>query len=237
MADDQRVVREGLSLILGLLPDVDCVGTAKDGSEALTLVEELRPDVVLMDLRMPNSDGIDATRRIRREHSYAQVIVVSTYADDDSILAALQAGARGYLTKDAGPEEIARAIEQVCNGEAVLDPVVQRQLVENVVASEPDRASPRRSDLDGLTAREAEVLSLIADGLSNGEIVEKLHISHATVKTHVHRLFAKLGVRDRAQAVVYAYRNGLQEPVLGSPSDGPSDPKPSCGLRRSGEGP
>jgi DNA-binding NarL/FixJ family response regulator len=211
VVDDQTVVRDGLVLLLGLLPGIEVVGAAKDGDEATRLVDEHVPDVVLMDLRMPRVDGVEATRRIKAAHPAVQIVVLTTYSDDESVFAALQAGARGYLTKDAGAEEIARAIDAVHDGEAQLAPSVQRRLVDALATgSQPSR---RRGNLpDGLTQREAEVLTLIAGGRSNAEIARELFISEATVKTHINNLFAKTGVRDRAQAVTYAYRKGLAEP-------------------------
>jgi DNA-binding NarL/FixJ family response regulator len=203
LADDQRVVREGLASLLGLLPDIEVVGTASDGEEAIALVERLRPDVVLMDLRMPRCDGVAATRRLREQGSTTKVVVLTTYADDRSVVEALRAGARGFLTKDAGAEEIARAIAAVVRGDAAIDPAVQHHLVA-AVAAQPELP-------DGLTPREGEVLTLIAQGLSNGEIAARLFVSEATVKSHVNHLFAKTGVRHRAQAVSYAYRQGLAE--------------------------
>ena len=211
LADDQRVVREGLALLVGLLPGVELVGAAEDGQQALDLVHEHAPDVVLMDLRMPHVDGVEATRRIGVEHPATQVIVLTTYADDESVFAALQAGARGYLTKDARSDEIAASISRVAAGEAMLDPTVQARLLDRM-RDHPTgvRDDPQQSPaLDGLTARETEVLRLIAEGLSNSEIADLLVVSEATVKTHVNRLFAKTGARDRAQAVAYAYRAGL----------------------------
>jgi DNA-binding NarL/FixJ family response regulator len=211
IADDQRVVREGLAMLLGLLPDIEVVGTAADGEAAVAQAGELQPDVVLMDLRMPRCNGVEATRRIRGEHSGVGVIALTTYADDQSVLDALQAGARGFLTKDASAEEIQRAIMAVVRGEAAIDPSVQRHLVDFVATGpSPARQANAPPALpDGLTAREAEVLSLIAAGLSNGEIATRLTVSEATVKTHVNHLFGKTGVRDRAQAVAYAYRHGF----------------------------
>jgi DNA-binding NarL/FixJ family response regulator len=203
LADDQRVVREGLATLLGLLPEIEVLGTASDGEEAIALVERLRPDVVLMDLRMPRCDGVAATRRLREQGSTTHVVVLTTYADDRSVVEALRAGARGFLTKDAGAEEIERAIAAVVRGDAVIDPAVQHHLVD-AVAGRPELP-------DGLTPREAEVLALIAQGLTNGEIAARLFVSEATVKSHVNHLFAKTGVRDRAQAVSYAYRHGLAE--------------------------
>lgn len=212
VVDDQTVVRDGLVLLLGLLPGIEVVGSARDGEEAVRLVGEQRPDVVLMDLRMPRVDGVEATRRIKTAHPAVQIVVLTTYSDDESVFAALQAGARGYLTKDAGAEEIARAIDAVRGGDAQLDPSVQRRLVDALATGvQPSRR--RRGDLpDGLTQREAEVLTLIAGGRSNAEIARELFISEATVKTHINNLFSKAGVRDRAQAVTYAYRKGLAEP-------------------------
>jgi DNA-binding NarL/FixJ family response regulator len=206
LADDQRVVREGLSMLLGLLPGIEVVGTAADGEEAFAMALELRPEVVLMDLRMPRCDGIEATRRLRDARPETKVIALTTYADDASGLAAIRAGARGFLTKDAGAEEIQEAIGAVARGEAALDPAVQRYVVAALSA---DDAPDAPALPDGLTAREAEVLALIAEGLSNAEIAERLVVSPATVKSHINHLFAKANLRDRAQAVTYAYRHGL----------------------------
>lgn len=203
LADDQRVVREGLATLLGLLPEIEVVGTAADGEEAVALVARLRPDVVLMDLRMPRCDGVTATRRLRESGSATHVVVLTTYADDRSVVEALRAGARGFLTKDAGAEEIERAIAAVVRGDAAIDPAVHHHLVD-AVAGRPDLP-------DGLTRREAEVLTLVAQGLSNTEIAGRLFVSEATVKSHINHLFAKIGARDRAQAVSYAYRQGLAE--------------------------
>ncbi|MFC6883977.1 MULTISPECIES: response regulator transcription factor [Actinomadura] len=211
VVDDQTVVREGLVLLLEMLPGLEVAGAAGDGEQALALVGELRPDVVLMDLRMPRVDGVEATRRIKAAHPDVEIVVLTTYADDDSIFAALRAGARGYLTKDAGADEIARAVRAVRGGAAQLDPAVQRRLVEAVATG--DRPRPARASgnelPDGLTRREAEVLALIAQGRSNSEIAGDLFISEATVKTHINNLFAKANLRDRAQAVTYAFRHGL----------------------------
>ena len=207
-ADDQRVVREGLAMLLGLLPDVEVVGTAADGEEVLALAAELRPDVILMDLRMPRMDGVEATRRLRERDPAVKVVVLATYADDRSVLDALRAGALGYLTKDAGAAEIQQALHRVAGGQAALDPAVQLHLVEAIADGVP--SVPATAPLpDGLTPREAEVLTLIAAGLSNTEIAERLVVSEATVKSHVNHMLAKIGARDRAQAVGYAYRHGL----------------------------
>jgi DNA-binding NarL/FixJ family response regulator len=213
VADDQTVVREGIVMLLGLLPGIEVVGAAADGEEAVRLVAEQQPEVVLMDLRMPRCDGVEATRRIRSEHPGTQVVVLTTYADDGDLFPALQAGARGYLTKDAGGDEIARAIADVTAGGAGLSPAVQSRVLDALAAGGPlpgRREHGAQQHLpDGLTAREAEVLALVAEGLSNSEIAARLHVSMATVKTHINNLFAKTGVRDRAQAVGYAYRHGI----------------------------
>jgi DNA-binding NarL/FixJ family response regulator len=208
VADDQRVVREGLEMLLRLLPGVEVVGSAADGDEAVALAGRLRPDVVLMDLGMPRCDGVEATRRLRERQPAIQVLILTTYADDRSVVTALRAGARGFLTKDAGADQIAQALRAVMRGEAAIDPAVQHHLVAAVAATGPEEAAAEPLP-DGLTPREAEVVSLIAAGLSNAEIADRLVITEATVKSHVNHLFGKTGVRDRAQAVAYAYRNGL----------------------------
>ncbi|GGX71332.1 response regulator transcription factor [Streptomyces fructofermentans] len=215
VADDQTVVREGIVMLLGLLPGIEVVGAAADGDEAVRLVAELDPDVVLMDLRMPRCDGVEATARIRAEYPRTQVVVLTTFDDDASLFPALGAGARGYLTKDADGDEIVRAVRSVLSGDAGLSPSIQRRLLERLSGPEP--AEPERSApaADGLTARETEVLVLIADGLSNQEIARALHVSTATVKTHINNLFAKTGIKDRSQAVRYAFRNGLVRPPGG----------------------
>lgn len=215
VADDQTAVREGLVTLLDLLPDVVVVGAAADGQQACALVAEHDPDVVLMDLRMPRVDGVEATHRIRAAHPRTQVVVLTTYADDASVLGALQAGALGYLTKDAGRDQIARALRTAAGGQAVLDPAAHARLL--AAASPTPRADPPAPLPDGLTAREAEVIGLVADGLTNAEIAGALFVSEATVKTHINRLFAKAGLRDRAQAVGYAYRHGLAAPSGSSP--------------------
>jgi DNA-binding NarL/FixJ family response regulator len=217
LADDQRVVREGLAMVLGMLDGIELVGTAADGEEALALAAQHDPDIVLMDLRMPRLDGTEAIRRLAEKGDRPRAIALTTYADDASVLGALRAGAKGYLTKDAGAEEIRAAMEAVARGDAALDPAVQHHVV--AALSTPSEAAPAQAAAalpDDLTPREAEVLGLIAEGLTNAEIAERLVVSAATVKSHVNHIFAKIGARDRAQAVVYAYANG----ITGSSSTG-----------------
>jgi DNA-binding NarL/FixJ family response regulator len=207
IVDDQTLIRDGLVTICERLDDVDVVGTAADGAAAVEAVAEHRPDVVLMDLRMPRMDGIEATRIIREQHPATQVVVLTTYSDDESISAALAAGALGYLTKDAGRDDILRAIEAAARGQALLDPAVHARLVELV--NKHPQGSPGGPLPDGLTVREAEVLAFMARGLSNGEIASTLFVSEATVKTHINRVFAKTHSRDRGQAIAYAHHHGL----------------------------
>ncbi|MFI6831545.1 response regulator [Kribbella sp. NPDC050241] len=204
VADDQTVVRDGLVTLLKLLPGIDVVAAASDGEEAVRLVAEHNPDVLLVDLRMPKCDGVEATRRVRADHPETEVVVLTTYSDDDSVLSALRAGARGFLTKDADAESIGRALQAAAAGQSILDAEVQRRLIEGAATPKPAVLAG-----SGLTPREIEVLRLIADGLSNTEIARQLVVSEATVKTHINHLFAKANLRDRAQAVAYAYRLGL----------------------------
>ena len=208
IADDQRVVRDGLAMLIGLIDEIEVVGTADDGIEAVELARRERPDVILMDLRMPRMEGAEATRLVRAELPDTQVLVLTTYADDEFLFPALQAGARGYLTKDASAEQIEQAIRALAAGQTHLDPTVQQRLLTAVLESTP--ASTSDGELpDDLTPREVEVLKLIASGLSNGEIAAELVVSAATVKTHINRIFYKTGARDRAQAVRYAYQHGI----------------------------
>jgi DNA-binding NarL/FixJ family response regulator len=215
IADDQRVVREGLATILSTMAGTEVVGTAADGVEAVALYFEAGPDVVLMDLRMPKLDGVGAIKAIRERDPGARVVVLTTYADDESIVGALSAGAMGFLTKDAGRDDIRRSLEAAHAGQAVLDADVQAALVRAAVpgvASASSANVPRPATLpDGLTAREGEVLALLAAGLSNAEIADRLYLGEATVKTHINRIFAKTASRDRAQAAAYAFRHGLAE--------------------------
>jgi DNA-binding NarL/FixJ family response regulator len=205
VADDQTAVREGLVTILELIPGVEVVGAAADGGEAIELADLWSPDVVLMDLRMPRVDGVEATRRIRQSHPATQVVVLTTHADDESILGALAAGAIGYLTKNASRDDIRRAIEAAAAGQATLGAEATATVLGAATALPRAPLEPP----DGLTRRELEVLRLIAAGRTNREIAAELFLSEATVKTHVNRIFAKTSSRDRAQAVAYAHRHGL----------------------------
>ena len=215
VADDQAAVREGLVLLLGTLAGVTVVGQAEDGAAAVQTVAATDPQVVLMDLNMPRLDGVAATRRIRTDHPQTQVVVLTTYSDDESIIGALQAGALGYLTKDATRAEIGRAVLAAAAGQAVLDPAVQQRLLL-AAARAPAPQPDQDHDPDELTPREADVLRLIAAGKSNREIARALYVSEATVKTHVNRIFAKTGSRDRTQAVRYAYTHGYADPARSS---------------------
>jgi len=218
IADDHTVVREGLVSLLSLLPGIDVVGAAVDGDDAVSKACELHPDVVLMDLNMPRCNGVEATERLRKDQPEVKVVVLTTYSDDEWVFSALQAGARGFLTKDAGAEEIHRAITAVNVGQAQLDPSVQRMLLDALdhgqrvavvgAAADADTLPPP----DELTPREAEVLSCIAAGLSNSEIATDLFVSEATIKTHINHIFTKTGLRDRAQLVGYAFQHGLATP-------------------------
>ncbi|MFG2938611.1 response regulator [Streptomyces sp. NPDC048282] len=206
VADDQAAVREPLAAVLGLSEDIDVVAAAADGSEVLAAVAAGPVDVVLMDLRMPVMDGIEATRRLGEEYPEVAVVVLTTFADDDSVLGALSAGARGYLTKNAGRQDITRAIRAAAAGQSVLDREVQDRLLAAVRTMAP---TPGQGLPEDLTPREREVLTLIGQGLPNRGIAEKLFISEATVKTHINNLFAKAGIRDRADAVRRAIEAGL----------------------------
>lgn len=229
IADDQAAVREGLALLLETMADVTVVGQASDGLEAVALVGETAPDVVLMDLNMPRCDGIAATARILAGHEDVRVVVLTTYEDDVSIVRALQAGALGYLTKSATRADIERAVKAAAAGQAILDPGVQRRLLAAVTGSAaagpsdlgpsgsaPSGSAPAASGDADLTAREIDVLRLIAAGQSNREIARTLFVGEATVKSHINHIFTKTGCRDRAQAVQYAFTHGYATP--GRPS-------------------
>src|ERR1700722_10286043 len=218
IADDQASVREGLVLLLNGLPDIEVVGAAADGEQALALVAEHQPDAILLDLHMPVLDGIGATRRLADEHPGVAVVVLTTYADDGSVIEALQAGARSYLTKDADRTDIARALQAAAGGLTVFDPRVRATLLAAAAAippapgpgsAPPASAGPQPEPPDGLTHREVEILGLMAQGLTNPEIAERLFLSNHTVKTHINRIFAKTGSRDRVAAVGYAQRHRI----------------------------
>lgn len=222
IADDQAIVREGLVFLLGGLPDIDVVGAAADGEQALELVAENQPDAILLDLHMPVLDGIGATRRLVAEHPSVAIVVLTTYVDDASVLEALRAGARSYLTKDADRTDIARALHAAVGGLTVFDPRVHAtllaatsQVADTSVApgprpaAGPGPAARMPEPPDGMTQREVEILGLIAQGLTNGEIAERLFLSNHTVKTHINRIFAKTGSRDRVAAIGYAQRHNI----------------------------
>jgi DNA-binding NarL/FixJ family response regulator len=208
VADDQRIVRDGFAALLETQPDITVVGSAADGEEAVRVCGEQRPDVVLMDVRMPGLDGIAATRRLARG---PKVIILTTFDLDDYVYDALSAGASGFLLKDAGAERLFEAVRVVAAGDALLAPQVTRRLIAEFARQRP-RVQPRPERLAELTPRETEVLRLVAEGLSNTEIAARLVLSDETVKTHVSRVLGKLGLRDRTQAVVAAYESGLVAP-------------------------
>ncbi|HET9650454.1 MAG TPA: response regulator transcription factor [Microlunatus sp.] len=217
IADDQRVVRDGLAMLVGLLDGIEVVATADNGLRALEQAMLHRPDVVMMDLHMPHMDGVQATRGICTQLPDSRVVVLTTYVDDTDLFPALQAGARGYLTKDATAEEIRAAIHAVAAGQTHLAPDIQQRLITAAINTTTLPATHHITSTeglpDGLTPREAEVLTLIAAGLSNSQIARTLVVSEATVKTHINHILAKTGARDRAQAVRYAYHHGLTQPT------------------------
>jgi DNA-binding NarL/FixJ family response regulator len=211
LADDQTMVRAGFRLILSAEPDISIVGEAADGAEAVAAARRLRPDVTLMDIRMPRLDGIAATLRLTADDPpVTRVVVLTTFDVDSHVYDALRAGASGFLLKNAPPEELVEAIRVVASGGALLDPAVTRRVIEEFARTPAPGPPPR--ELASLTEREFEVLQHVAAGLSNAEIAATLVVSEATVKTHVARLLAKLGLRDRVQAVVFAYERGLVRP-------------------------
>lgn len=211
LCDDQALVRSGFRMILDARPDLDVVGEAEDGREAVDQVRSLAPDVVLMDIRMPNLDGIEATRRIVSSSSAARVLILTTFDPDEYVYEAIRAGASGFLLKDVEPEELVDAIRVVAAGNALLGPTVTQRLLERFAGS--SGGTPR--SLDELTERELDILRLVAGGLSNAEIAERLVVSETTVKSHVSAVLRKLGVRDRVQAVIVAYDAGLVRPAVG----------------------
>jgi DNA-binding NarL/FixJ family response regulator len=212
IADDQALVRVGLRKILESEPETSVVGDASDGEDAVTEARRLRPDVVLMDIRMPVLDGIEATRRIVAAQPGTRVLILTTFGLDTYVYDALRAGASGFMLKDAPPEEIAAAVHIVARGEALLAPAVTRAVIEEFARQQPVAASVPPSAVAELTPREREVLDLLGRGMSNPEICEQLVISEATAKTHVGRILRKLDLRDRVQAVIYAYETGLVSP-------------------------
>jgi DNA-binding NarL/FixJ family response regulator/class 3 adenylate cyclase len=214
IADDQALVRTGFRMILEAERDIEVVGDAADGAEALAEARRTRPDVVLMDVRMPELDGIEATRRLLAdESSPSKVVMLTTFDMDEYVYEALRAGASGFLLKDVPPEQLVVGIRSVASGDALLAPSVTKRVVEEFVRRPPDSARPAPPELEELTDRELEVLKLIARGLSNAEIAKELFVSDATVKTHVARILMKLALRDRVQAVVYAYENAVVQPA------------------------
>ena len=213
IADDQALVRTGFRVILDAEPDLEVVGEAGDGREAVEAARALRPDVVLMDIRMPNLDGIEATRRIAWGRGAPHILILTTFDLDEYVYEALRAGASGFLLKDAGADELMHAVRVVASGEALLSPSITRRLIEDYARRPPARERP--AALGELTQRELEVLRLIARGLPNAEIAQTLFVGDATVKTHISRIFAKLDLHDRAQAVVVAYESGLVQPGAG----------------------
>ena len=211
IVDDQTLVRHGLRLIIGSEPDFEVVGEAGDGNEALDLIARCQPDVALMDIRMPNLDGVEACKRLSKAGSSTRVLMLTTFGGEDFVYAALRAGASGFLLKTAPPDRLIGAIRTVADGEALLDPQVTRRLIETYV-DQPPPGQQRSSALPPLTDRETDVLREVARGASNSEIASTLHLSEATVKTYIGRILTKLSLRDRAQMVVTAYETGLVRP-------------------------
>ena len=209
LADDDALLRAGVAVVLGSAPDIEVVGEAADGVRAVELCRDLLPDVVLMDVRMPGFDGIEATTRIVAAGLPSRVLVLTTFQNDDYVWRALRAGASGFLLKRASPERLLDAVRTVASGDTLLDPSVTRALVEHFVVRGKPSDAPERDRLERLTSREIQVLRLIAEGLSNEQIAELLVIAESTAKTHVKRILQKIDARDRAQAVVLAYRAGL----------------------------
>jgi DNA-binding NarL/FixJ family response regulator len=207
VADDQELVRAGFRLLLERVPDVEVIGEAEDGMKAVALVHHHRPDVALLDIRMPRLDGLSATRQIMDDAPETRVIILTTFDSDDYLHDALDAGASGFLLKSSPPERLIMAIRTVAAGDALLDPAVTRRVIEGF--TRPSPAAGAGPELERLTERELDVLRQVARGLSNVEVARELFITEATVKTHVARLLAKLGLRDRVQAVVYAYEHGV----------------------------
>ena len=220
IADDQALVRAGFRKLLESAPDVEVVGEAADGREAVDQARRLRPTLVLMDIRMPRLDGIEATRRLTADRDRTRVLILTTFGLDDYVYEALRAGASGFMLKDAPPEELLAAVEIVARGEALIAPAVTRSVIEEFVRRSP-APSPAQPTLEQLTDREREVLELLARGLSNAEIAERLVVSSGTVKTHIAHLLSKLNLRDRIQAVILAYEAGVITPGRTDPAHQP----------------
>lgn len=214
LADDEEIVRSGLRMILEAQDDIEVIGEAASGRDAMRLVNELEPDVVLMDIRMPDVDGIDATSRITKKAARPAVLVLTTFGLDENVYSALKAGAAGFLLKTDSPERLVQAVRVVAEGDALLGPETTRRLIERFISG-PRPNAPMPRELERLTEREMDVLKLIARGLSNSEIADELYVSEGTVKTHVARILSKLGCRDRVQAVVLAYESGIVRPGRG----------------------
>jgi DNA-binding NarL/FixJ family response regulator len=211
LADDQPLVRAGFRMILEAEDDIDVVGEAGNGEEAVAITRQLHPDVVLMDIQMPKLNGLEATRRIAQDaNAGSRILILTTFERDDYVFEALRAGASGFMLKNAAPEDLVRAVRVVATGDALLDPAITRRVIEDYA----QRAAPRKNDtrLGRLTEREREVLRLLATGKSNAELAAHLYLGEGTVKTHVSHVLGKLGLRDRVQAVVFAYETGLVEP-------------------------
>jgi DNA-binding NarL/FixJ family response regulator len=215
IADDQTLVRDGFRMILDAQDDIEVVGEAADGLEAVARSRELRPDIVLMDIRMPGRDGLEATRELLRESPETHVLILTTFDLNEYVYEAMKAGASGFLLKDVPRSQLIEGIRTVADGEALLAPVITRRLIEEFVRRPPASIRPSPPALEALTAREREVLDLVARGRSNAEIAAALYVSDATVKTHVAHALGKLGLRDRVHAVVFAYESGLIEPGEG----------------------
>ena len=220
IADDQALMRAGFRMILEAEPDLEVVGEAADGREAVAEAGRLRPDVVLMDVRMPEMDGIEATRRLLDGNGDTKVVILTTFDMDEYVYEALRAGASGFLIKDVPPEQLVAGIRSVASGDSLLAPSVTRRLIQEFVRRPPDALRPPPPELDRLTAREVDVLRMMASGLSNSEIATEFFVSETTVKTHVAHVLAKLGLRDRVHAVVFAYEAGLVQPGSGTPGVG-----------------
>jgi DNA-binding NarL/FixJ family response regulator len=214
LADDQPLILSGLRMLIADTPDIDVVGEAGTGARAVRLVRDVRPDVVVMDIRMPEMDGIEATRAITAEHPATRVVILTTFDDDDNVYAALRAGSSGFLVKDMALDDILGAIRVVAAGDALIAPGVTRRLLDDF-AARPTHPAPTPRGLPGITDREREVLTLVGRGLSNSEIADRLCISAATAKTHVARLFVKLAARDRVHLAIAAYEAGLVGPSGG----------------------